>query len=142
MMIPGWQSEIYMKGKDSEQGVFILIKELEYLDGRDHLWVIPKGTESNLSNFPFFVRTFVPVTSLIKSPFLHDYLYGEQPIDSSTGKTVTRKTADRLYKEGAVHEGHMSKFQAWRFYTGLRLGGWRAFNKCKREIVKRGSQKH
>ena len=113
----GWISDVHFTDVDGSLGDFLLEKDLMYQDSAMRLWITPKGFVSDLSSFPWFVRMFTPVTILSKSPWLHDYLYRQQP------EGVTRKQADLLYRDGAVDEG-MSKSHANRLYAGLRVGGW------------------
>lgn len=126
-----WVSDIHMSDVDGKLGYRVLEAELEYQDRLGNIWRVPEGVESDLSSFPWFVRMFTPTTALVKAPFLHDWLYSEQPIDPLTGKAITRRKADQMYMDGAVDEG-MSKWQAWRLYAGLRLGGWIVFNRYAR----------
>ena len=121
-----WLTDDHTTSVDGRLGYFRLLEHLDYLDNRGDKWRTPKGTISDLSSFPWFVRMFVPKSLLVKSPFFHDYLYEKQPKDPNTKSRVTRKRADQLYRDSAVVEG-LSRKRAKLFYAGLRSFGWIAW---------------
>lgn len=51
---------------------------------------------------------------------IHDWLYSTHKVD--------RKTADAVFREAIVAEGY-SRFTAWLMWSGVRLGGWAAWDK-------------
>ena len=130
-MKPVWLSDDNITSVDGKLGHFRLLEPLEFKDHRGDKWVVPAGTISDLSSFPWFVRLFTVTSLLVKSPFLHDYLYQNQPIDPHTSTFITRKRADQLYRDGGVAEG-LGKIWAKSFYSGLRLGGWLPWGNYRR----------
>ena len=127
----GWVNDVHMSDVEGKLGYRVLEADLEYQDRLGNIWVTPEGRESDLSSFPYLVRALVKTTILVKSPFLHDYLYEEQPINPLTGNPVTRQKADEMYRDGAVDEG-LGKWVAYPFYWGLRMGGWVVFRNYSR----------
>jgi hypothetical protein len=120
-----WLTDVHFTDVDGSLGDFLLEVDLVFLDADFKMWLVPKGSISDLSSFPWFVRVVTPVTTLSKAPWLHDHLYRTQP------KGVCRKQADRLYQQGAIAEG-MSKAAAYTLYAGLRVGGWLTWRKHRR----------
>ena len=112
-----WVTDVHFTDVDGSLGDYMLEADLVYEDKDGKLWITPSGFEGDLSSIPRFLRPFIPKTILGKTPWLHDYLYRVQPLG------VKRKTADRLYREGAKAEG-MSDGKARVMYAGLRMGGW------------------
>lgn len=140
-----WVTDVYITDVDGgELGDYELDRELIFEDEKGRLWVTPAGFRGDLSSFPWFVRMLLPMTSLAKAPWPHDYGYREQPtkeeylklLTETLGETpivlspfydlpsgkITRKTWDKIYLQGAIAEG-MSKSIAKILYRGLRIGG-------------------
>ena len=123
-----WLTDVHITDVDGTSGWYELEEDLVYRDKHGLIWITPAGFQGDLSSIPPAVRPFIPVTVLGKAPWLHDYLYRFQI------RGVTRKDADRLYREGAKAEG-MSKRQANLLYAGLRIGGWAGWNMYKKALA-------
>ncbi len=137
-----WVTDDEITSVPGKLGYFRLLAPLLYRDNHGDFWKTPAGTISNLSSFPWYVRTFLPSTVLVKAPFMHDHFYDKQPIDPHTGKPITRRRSDQLYRDGAIAEG-MNERLAKRLYAGLKVGGrlqWRKYRRLDKKM-KRAARK-
>jgi len=91
---------------------------------------IPEGFIFDGASVPRFLW------SIIGSPYLpqyigaglvHDYLY-------RTG-IVSRKKADQIFYD-LLRDNKVSKFYARKMYWGVRFGGWKAWNKHRKNDTK------
>jgi len=57
----------------------------------------------------------------LRAGLVHDYLYRFNPAK------IGRKTSDKIFK-GILRIDGVGRYQAWKMYQGLRIGGWKAWN--------------
>lgn len=64
---------------------------------------------------------------------VHDYLYfkGARRSVDDVMLVIDRADADRIYYNALRAEG-IARWRAWIFYAGVRIGGWFAWNKHKK----------
>lgn len=92
--------------------------------GKDY--TVPAGTETDFSTIPWFGRTLVHWSKVDVAGVVHDWLY-------QTG-CVGRARADTVWRLVALAgEHHANGFQAWVGWAGLRIGGWYAWDRYRRE---------
>lgn len=93
---------------------------------------MPKGFVTDLSSIPWIVSPIFKSVNHNPAGVIHDYLY--------CSKTVSRKDADKIFKEMLLH--HISKakpYQVTMMYVGVRVGGggrWNKKHKCVVEHTK------
>jgi len=102
----------------------ILENPLEYWDERSHqLFVIPEGFVTDCASIPQFLWSVLghPFGKNIrKASTLHDFLY--------RNNVVKRKVADQMFYDALVDEG-MDQDRAQVYYSGVRIGGSKAYQK-------------
>ena len=87
------------------------------------IYTVPKGLQTDLASIPRPLWALFPPqdTFTIGASILHDYMYRfEIP--------VTRKQADDIFYHGLI-AGGTRQLTALKYYTGVRLFGWRCFRK-------------
>ena len=88
---------------------------------------VPDGFETDFSSIPRFARSFFDWTRVDIAGVVHDFLYWCPQED------IGRKGADAIWREIAgAGERHANWFQRWLGWTGLRVGGWRAFRNARK----------
>ena len=99
------------------------------VDGEHH--TVPAGTETDFSTIPWFGRMLVHWSKVDIAGVVHDWLY-------QTGDT-SRRRADVVWRRVALAgDHHANAFQAWAGWAGLRIGGWYAWDRYRREDFLRG----
>ena len=89
-------------------------------------FTIPVDTLTDFSTIPWFGRILVRWSKVDIAGVVHDWLYHT--------KTTSRARADRIWRLCAMAgEHHANAFQAWTGWLALRLGGWYAWWKLKKE---------
>ena len=84
-----------------------------------------KGFTTDFSSLPAPVRAFQTLEEVAAAGTIHDKLY-------RTGK-VSRRVADRIWREIAVAGSpHAATWKAWLMWLGLRIGGWVAWRKHRK----------
>mgnify|MGYP003650434806 FL=1 len=88
-------------------------------------YVVPKGFVTDLSTIPPIFRFLVRFNKVDVAGTLHDRLY-------QTGE-VSRIKADAIWRQVAQSgEASANPFQSWTGWLGIRLGGWKAWRKYRR----------
>lgn len=83
-------------------------------------FLIPRGFITDLASIPRAARSAFDINGISRQPaVLHDFLYSTQP--------VTRKQADDFFLE-ALRSCGASKWDQYGLYSGVRVGGWVAWN--------------
>lgn len=100
-----------------------LVEPLIYKD-----WTIPKGFVTNYGSVPQILQSFIPASGKATYAYvLHDWLY-------ETG-ILSKDEADKLLRDLVIELG-LSKIKAYSIYYGLKIGGFKAWNKCRENDVK------
>ena len=87
--------------------------------------LVPKKTATDFSTIPWFGRILIRWSRVDIAGVVHDYLYHKQ--------TYPRSKADRIWYLCASSGEHSANWvQGWIGWMALRVGGWWAWNKCKR----------
>lgn len=83
------------------------------------------GTTSDGVSVPAWLRPFIDNTgACLRAAIIHDYLYKKGKI---AGEFITRKMADKVFLEAMATDG-VSWLKRYTAYSGVRLGGWVAWN--------------
>lgn len=116
-------------------GRVVLQSVLCYQDGECGLITVTAGFDFDLASYgPISGAIFDKLGKSMRAATLHDWLYRNQP------KGITRAMADRIYREALILEGS-SKRSAWVQWSGVRVGGWAAWNTHARALKKVSSEK-
>jgi Protein of unknown function (DUF1353) len=122
------------KLEDQEDGETAKLLELlcyATLDG----WriCVPTGFETDFASIPRPLWAVIPPRGKYNRPaIVHDYLYHFAPLDPRTGRWCTQARADSIIREAC--ENVDDRFtQRWAIYLGLRLGGFVAWRKYRKE---------
>lgn len=87
---------------------------------------IPAGFWTDLAS----TGIFSPLNASMKAAITHDYLYYKQELYR---KPITRAEADYIFYLGMK----TCKFKlAYIYYLGVRVGGWKVWNKYKNDRIK------
>jgi len=87
--------------------------------------LVPIGIKTDLGSIPQFLQSIFPKDGKAMFGYiLHDYLYKTGMCD--------RTTSDDILAEAMESLG-VSKWRVKSVRLGLRLGGWKAYNKYKKE---------
>lgn len=90
---------------------------------------VPAGEVTDLDSVPRLPFAYMLTKSAtVIGAIIHDHLYRT---GKRSGKVITRKEADDLFNEVMVAEG-VKDWQRLMIYTGVRVGGWRPWNKYRR----------
>jgi hypothetical protein len=101
---------------------------VELDDGRKI--TVPKGFNTDKASVPVGVIIKRDDRYIIDAALVHDYLYVKQMI---CGKFIKRKEADKIFKAIMKHVG-ASWIKQNTAYLGVRVGGWRYWNKRAKRI--------
>ena len=96
------------------------------------LEIIKKGFWTDLAS----TGIFSPLNKTMYPAVLHDWLYYNQTLGS---QSITRKKADKIFLQG-MKTTKTNYFKMKMYYYGVRVGGWKAWNKYKndrRKIMKK-----
>ena len=106
-------------------------------DGPDHVHV-PAGFLTDFASIPRVLwPIFPPTGGYGKAAVVHDWLYQEREIERHVGyptllRLATRGEADSIFKEAMGVLG-VSWWTRWTLYTGVRSGGWVAWNRYRKD---------
>ena len=93
--------------------------ELVWKGPKDH-FVVPKGFETDLASIPVALRSLLDRNGVSRRPAaLHDWCYHSH--------CLPRRKADNLLRRALISEGE-TRFRAWVYGAGVRLGGASAYN--------------
>lgn len=109
--------------------VAVLLEDIVYDAGPLGRIVVPKGFESDGCSLPrFFWRMIGHPFDMryLREAIFHDWLYRHQPCD--------RKTADLIFRYALEISGRVHPDVIKSIYRGLRIGGWKAWNRHRDEI--------
>jgi hypothetical protein len=94
--------------------------------------VVPKGFRTDFSSIPFWARFVVRWSRVDVAGVVHDWCYHLGLRDES-GKP-SRALSDKVWRDIAQRgDSKANALQAWVCWTGLRLGGWIAWNRHRAE---------
>jgi len=98
------------------------------VDGRE--FTVPEGTVTDFSSIPWFGRILVRWSKVDIAGVVHDWLYQTA--------TTSRARADRIWRLIAVAgDHHANWFQAWVGWLALRVGGWLAWSRWRKQDAAR-----
>jgi hypothetical protein len=105
---------------------FTLTDPLEYQsDTTDGLIDVPTGFKTDLASIPRVLwNVLPPVGKYDASAVVHDFLYQIGP------NSISRSAADSVLREAMAVCG-VSALQRWIIYTGVRVGGWKPWNRYR-----------
>jgi transcription elongation factor Elf1 len=109
---------------------FILLEDWTVILNRESL-VIPQGFWTDLAS----TGILSPLNASMLPAILHDYLYYKQKVN---GKTITREDADEFFFAGMKTTKF---FFATVYFWGVRIGGWKPWNKYKNDRIKNKEMK-
>lgn len=105
----------------------MLSAPFHFESGEVGLVVVPAGFDTDYASVPrVFWSIYPPDGSYTEAAIIHDWLYWEQP------PQLSRKQCDQVFLEGMAALGvpwHRRRI----IYSSVRLGGWAAWNKNKKE---------
>lgn len=114
---PLWAGNVQLQGN------------LSYADKLKNRIDVHDGFICDLASYKLFSKIiFDKLGHSMRPAVLHDFLYRTQP------KGMTRADADRIYKEALILEG-TSELSANIQWAGVRLGGWKAWNKYETSLA-------
>lgn len=117
------KAQVDIESGDGEH--VVLLEPLTYTSRDGESITIPIGTTSDGASTPrIFWRALPPFGPYWRPAILHDYLY-------QSGRFV-RSKCDALLREAMLSCG-VSGFTAWVIYTGVRMGGWVAYNAYRKK---------
>ncbi len=121
----------WLQTERQPDGTRILLRELS-VEVEGTVIRVPAGTETDFSTIPWYGRILVRWSRVDIAGVVHDYLYHTQEF--------SRGRADRIWRLCAVSGGHSaSPCQAWVGWLALRVGGWWAWNACRRRQAEQSS---
>lgn len=88
--------------------------------------IIPVGFWTDLAS----TGIFSPLNKTMLPAILHDYLYATQKLDN---KKIKRKLADKIFLS-AMKTTKVSLWKRNMYYYGVRVGGWKTWNKYKKKL--------
>lgn len=113
--------------EDLGNGTWRTTREFIYYvgeEGKGEAIVVPQGFVTDLASVPRMLWPLVPpMGKFNQAAVLHDYLY-------SIG-CKTRKACDDVFLEAMAVLG-VRWSQRWTIYSGVRIGGWVAWNNHRR----------
>lgn len=91
---------------------------------------IPKGFITDFASFPLGIIFKSPGGKWDKAAIVHDVIYktARVSVEGKSPRLVTRGEADAIFKEAMTVAG-VGWFPKHVIYSGVRLGGWRAWKK-------------
>ena len=117
--------------RDLCNGKWELVEPLRYRHPRDHrVWDMPAGLLTDFGSIPTpleWLPGLEPYGTEGDCPYiLHDYLY----LCNRQGhpQCRDRKDADQILYD-SMWEAGVSRVRAWVIWSGVRVGGWRAWSK-------------
>jgi hypothetical protein len=92
---------------------------------------VPKNTQTDYSSIPWFGRILVRWSKVDIAGVVHDWLYAKGKL---VNEPILRAKADEIWRIVALAgDHHANFFQAWICWFFLRIGGWLAWNKCRKK---------
>jgi hypothetical protein len=114
-----------MQTERREDGRRFLLRDL-HLEIEGDPIRIPAGTITDFSSIPWYGRILVRWSKVDIAGVVHDWYY-------QTGAS-SRAKADAIWRLVAVAGTHRANaFQAWVGWLALRVGGWVAWNRYRRQ---------
>lgn len=118
-------------------GVWRLVEPFDYRlgtpDGVEYVRV-PKDFLTDFASVPRGLWNLLPpIGSYGKAAVIHDFLYQFRAISQDpaiSDRACTRGEADAIFKEGMEVLG-VGRFTRWMVYAGVRVGGWRSWNRYR-----------
>lgn len=108
-----------------ENGRRTLIRSLGVQIGDEEI-IVPAGITTDFSSIPWWGRILVRWSRVDIAGVVHDWLYQTA--------AMSRREADQRWRSVARAGDHRANaFQAWVGYIALRLGGWIAWNRHRRQ---------
>lgn len=96
--------------------------------GRDRVLEVPEGYITDLTSSPRATWIIVPPTGIyVSAAVLHDFLY--------TSGILSRKDSDGVFRRAMKASGTPA-WQRKAIYWSVRMGGRKAWNKCRKGDVK------
>ena len=110
-----------------------LLEPLTYTTKDGWRITAPENLITDYASIPRAVQVFIPPRGVFNRPaIIHDFLYRYAPGDPATGQPCTQGRADAILREAC--ENCDDRFtQRWTIWLGLRLGGWVAWRRYRRE---------
>lgn len=101
----------------------VLARQFSNIIGR--LITVPAGFKTDLASIPKILWNILPpVGRYDAAAVVHDYLYQHNG--------VTRAEADAVLREAMEVLG-VRWSQRWAIYAGVRVGGWKTWNRYRRQ---------
>jgi hypothetical protein len=105
-----------------------LTEPLTYSPDDGEAITVSAGFWTDAASVPrIFWRVYPPFGKYFKAAVLHDFLYFRG--------LFIRSKCDDLFREAILACG-CSRFTAWTLYTGVRIGGWKAYGDYRRKTKK------
>lgn len=114
-------------------------EDFSYLDERLGEITIPKGFTTDFASIgalktPKLHSLYALLVGYgDRAATIHDYMYATST-SGAKGVLVTRKEADEVFYRALRSEG-IARWRAWMFLGGVRLGGWFAWRKHRKNDV-------
>ena len=96
--------------------------------------IIPMGFWTDLAS----TGIFSPLNKTMYPAILHDWLYYKQMLG---GYPLERKQADVIFLR-AMETTEVNYFKRKMYYYGVRVGGWKPWNKYKNDRLKKNVEIH
>jgi len=110
-----------------DDGKRVLLADLRFYGNGSYV-CIPAGFETDYASVPRLLWNILPPTGPWTYPsVLHDWLYANAGID-----WYDREEADNAFLEAMLAVG-VGKLRAYVMWAGVRLGGWKPWNKYTRK---------
>lgn len=109
--------------------------DLAFVDGRGRVFHVAPGFVSDGASVPRPLWALFPAFGAVYEPaaWLHDYAYQcAEVLETTLGAgTLERVEADALLYEASRALG-FNPIGAWLLWLGVRIGGWRPWNRYRR----------
>lgn len=88
---------------------------------------VPTGFETDLASIPRPLWNILPpIGKADRAAVVHDFLY------QTAWHGINRSTADAIFNEAMQVVG-VGRFARWTIYSGVRIGGWKTWNRYRSE---------
>ncbi len=125
----GFQNALLSELVPGKELTVRLTAVLIYVDAKGRRFTVPKGFECDLASVPRFLRSIAtPWHQSARAGVLHDC--GVRWFEVWK---IPRAEMDELYRQ-ALRDDGVSWFRAWMQKRGVRLGGWRAWNRWRKTL--------
>ena len=118
-----------LKGRYIGRGRWKLTAPFEYHSKKYGIFKVPGFFISDGASIPKFAFSFIGgrwTGKYVEAAIIHDYLYFTQ--------TTKRNYADRIFLE-AMKDLKVSWWKRRMMWTAVRVGGWRPWNRHKKNII-------